>query len=295
MSYLERIAECNNHDPSRYRPFMVAGRRVGWVRRPFLERLRDFPEVFRVEQEAVSLDPGLDSYQARTEAFDGALRALAEDGAISGWRGEQYPVSTGFAEPPLMAMERAATPLFGVRSYGVHVNGFVRASTGGGGAGDDGLMLWVARRSRSKPSYPGELDNFVAGGQPIGIGLKENVIKEAAEEADVPRSMAEAAVAAGAVSYCHETADGDCPGGLKPDVMFVYDLELPGDFEPRNTDGEIDEFHLWPIAEAAATTRDTSDFKFNCALANIDFFIRHGALSADNDPDYLEILKGLRH
>ncbi len=98
----------------------------------------------------------------------------------------------------------------------------------------------------------------------------------------------------GSLNYCHEIADGDCPGGLKPDVIFVYDLELPADFEPRNTDGEIDEFYLWSMDEAVATTRETSDFKFNCALVNIDFFIRHGALNAETDPDYLEIVTGLR-
>ena len=86
MSYLTRIAECNNSDPSRYRPFMVAGRRVGWLRQPFLERLRDFPEVFRIEAEAVTLNPALDGFEARSEALDSVLHALARDGAVSGWR-----------------------------------------------------------------------------------------------------------------------------------------------------------------------------------------------------------------
>ena len=286
MSYLDRIAECNNHDPSLYRPFMVAGRRVGWLRQPFLERLRDFPEVFRIDADSVSLDPGLDSFESRSEAFDTVLRGLAEDGAIAGWRGEQYPVSTGFADPPLMRIERAATPLFGVRAYGVHVNGYVRAG--------NHIKLWIARRSRAKASYPGALDNFVAGGQPIGMGLAENVIKESAEEADVPQTIAARAVPVGALSYCHEIPDGDFPGGLKPDVIYAYDMELPADFEPRNTDGEIDEFYLWSLGEAMAATRETRDFKYNCALVNIDFFIRHGALNPETDPDYLEIVKGLR-
>ena len=286
MSYLDRIAECNNHDPALYRPFRVAGRRVGWLRRPFLERLRDFPEVFHIDADAVSLDPGLDDFESRSEALDGVLRGLAGDGLIAGWRGEQYPVATGFTEPSLMQMERAATPLFGVRAYGIHVNGFVRDRSE--------IKLWVARRSQAKPSYPGELDNFVAGGQPIGIGLLDNVIKEAAEEADVPASIAARAVAVGSLSYCHEIADGEYPGGLKPDVIFVYDLELPADFEPRNTDGEIDEFYLWSLSEAMAATRESSDFKYNCALVNIDFFMRHGALDPDSEPDYLDIAWGLR-
>lgn len=285
MSYLDRIADCNNHDPSRYRPFMVAGQRVGWLRRPFLDRLRDFPKVFIIEDEAVSLNPALDCFATRSQAFDEVLRTLADDGAISGWRGEQYPVSIDFMTPPLMQMERAATPLFGVRAYGVHVNGFTRR--------DNEIKLWIARRSRTKPSYPGQLDNFVAGGQPIGMGLLENVIKESAEEANVPASLAARAVAVGALSYCHEIADGDLPGGLKPDVIFTYDLELPQDFTPRNTDGEIDDFYLWSLAQAMETTRETRDFKYNCALVNIDFFIRHGALTAETDADYLEIIAGL--
>ncbi len=40
-------------------------------------------------------------------------------------------------------------------------------------------------------------------------------------------------------------------------------------------------------------TRDTDEFKFNCNLINIDFFLRHG-LIAPEDPDYLDVLAGLR-
>lgn len=279
MSYLDRIDECNAHDLSRFVPFTVAGQRVGSVKRAFAGRLRAFPGVFRVADDSVSLDPGLDGFDARSEAVDGALRRLADDGAVPGWRGEMYPVATAFAAEPLLRMERAAVPLFGVRAYGVHVNGFVR---------DGGeVRMWIARRSAAKDTYPGMLDNFVAGGQPIGIGLLENVVKEAGEEAGVPPEIASAAVAVGAVSYCHET-----PDGLKPDVQFAFDMALPPDFEPRNADGEIEEFTLWPVAKVMEVTRETRDFKFNCNLVNIDFFVRHGLIAAD-DPDYLEIVKGL--
>ena len=45
-----------------------------------------------------------------------------------------------------------------------------------------GLCLWVARRSVNKPNWPGKLDHIVAGGQPYGISVMENVIKECEEE-----------------------------------------------------------------------------------------------------------------
>jgi 8-oxo-dGTP pyrophosphatase MutT (NUDIX family) len=131
------------------------------------------------------------------------------------------------------------------------------------------------------------LDNFVAGGQPVGIGLMENVIKEAKEEAGVPPEIARRARPIGLVSYCQET-----PEGLKPDVLFDYDLELPPDFVPRNHDGEIAEFYLWPAEQVMEVTAETRDFKFNCNLVNIDFFVRHGLIPPDH-PDYVDIVRGL--
>lgn len=64
--------------------------------------------------------------------------------------------------------------------------------------------------------------------QPHGLSPHENVIKECGEEASIPRELAQRAVPAGAVSYSSEQAEG-----LKRDVLFCYDLELPQDFVPQ--------------------------------------------------------------
>ncbi len=50
----------------------------------------------------------------------------------------------------------------------------------------------------------------------------------------MPAELAAAAVPAGLVSYVSLQ-----PEGLKPDVLFVYDLELPADFVPSPQDGEV--------------------------------------------------------
>lgn len=280
MSFLDRIDQCNVFDPSRYRPFRVGGREVGLVRADIAQRLGQFPDVFRVSGEAVDLAPELAGPEERTAAVDRVLRRLAGNGEIRGWRDESYPVGTSFAAPPLFQMERAGIPLFGVWAYGVHMNGFLR--------GRDGHKIWVGKRSLTKFSAPGKLDQMVAGGQPVGISLRDNLIKESAEEADIPAQLAARAVSVGAISYTCER-----PEGLRRDVLFVYDLELPAGFEPANTDGEIDSFHLWPVARVLETVRDTDDFKFNCALVNIDFLIRHGYIEPDH-PDYMKLLEGLR-
>jgi 8-oxo-dGTP pyrophosphatase MutT (NUDIX family) len=281
MSLLDRIHACNNGgDLDAYLPFMVEGVRVGWVHREFAPALVRFPDIFAIGEEAVTLSPGLDGYQARTRAVDAPLRALDRDGWFSGWRDEPYPVATGFHDPAFFEMERTAVQRFGVSAYGVHVNGFVRDG--------DRLSLWIGRRADDKPTYPGQLDNMVAGGQPVGLGLMENVIKEAGEEAAVPPDLAATARPVGAITYLHEDA-----GGLKPDCVFVYDLELPADFTPRNTDGELAGFELMPAGDVMAICADSADFKFNCSVVNIDFFIRHGLIGPEH-PDYLSLLRGMR-
>jgi len=56
-----------------------------------------------------------------------------------------------------------STAMTTTQAYGVHINGFVET--------DAGLELWVARRSKDKPTWPGKLDHIVAGGQVCSCGL----------------------------------------------------------------------------------------------------------------------------
>lgn len=74
----------------------------------------------------------------------------------------------------------------------------------------------------------------MSGGLSVGYGIRETAIKEAAEEASIPKSLAEKIVAAGCVSFFFESERG-----LFPNTEYVYDLELPLDFMPTNADGEV--------------------------------------------------------
>ena len=123
MSLIDRVKECQRWERSRYRPFRVDGLSLGWVTHSFADRLKGFPAVFAVSSEAVDLAPGLQGFEARSRAVDEVLRRLQEEGLIKGWREEAYPVGSSLHSAPLLKMERAAVPLFGVRAYGVHLNG----------------------------------------------------------------------------------------------------------------------------------------------------------------------------
>ncbi len=253
---------------------------MGWVTGEVAGRLSAFPRVFGVGAEGVDLSPALADFASRTAAVTEVLERFRGEGLIKGWRDEPYPVGTDFYTPPLLQMERAAVPLFGVRAYGVHLNGF----TGHGGE----LKLWVGKRSKTKQTAPGKLDHLVAGGQPLGLSLMDNLIKECGEEAAMPPDLARSARPAGIVSYVTERVEG-----LRNDICFVFDIDLPADFRPHNTDGEIEDFYLWPIADIRERLATTADFKFNVALVNIDFLVRRGYLSPD-EPGYVDIVEGLR-
>lgn len=281
MSFLDHIRACNNGDPSRYRPFLIGGRRVGFLRPAFAELLRSFPDIFQVGTDRVTLSPDLSGPDERSAAVADVGRRLVAAGILPKPRGESLRVAEGWGAPTLMVLERKFISYFGVAAYGVHVNGFVRTARG--------LSLWIGTRAQDKDVAPGKLDNMIAGGLPAGLGLMDNLVKEAGEEADVPQALARTARPAGIVSYVMEDE-----GGLKPDTLFVYDLEVPEDFTPRNTDGETAFFTLMDVSEVARRVRDSRDFKFNVTLVITDFLIRHGLLSPETEPDYAEIACGLR-
>jgi 8-oxo-dGTP pyrophosphatase MutT (NUDIX family) len=199
-------------------------------------------------------------------ALSTIARALAERGYYR-WRGEAFDVRARPRGPVLATIDRGALPSFGIQAAGVHVNGLVRRR--------DGLRLWVARRARDKHLDPGKLDNIVAGGVPSGLGQLETVIKEAEEEAAIPSQLAAAAVQVGVIEYAMER-----PEGLRRDILYCYDLFLPGDFVPTAADGEVEAFELWPISRVIETVRETDDFKFNVDLVLIDLFLRLGLIAA---------------
>ena len=273
MSFLDHIAFCKACDLANFVPFRLDGRQLGWVNRDLLAALAEFPDTVVVGDDGVTLAPHLTRPLDRSRAMETVARAL-----FDGWRGEPYAVGARFGET-LFEIDRSCVHLFGFRAHGVHLNGFTRES--------DEVSLWVPRRAADRGSYPGQLDNTVAGGQPANLGLRANLIKECQEEAGIPSALAARAPLVGRLGY--RMAFG---GGMKRDVIFAYDLEVPRDFTPRNRDGEVADFRLLPAARVRDMVESGTDFKFNCNLVLIDFFIRHGLLTADH-PDFAAIRAGL--
>lgn len=279
MSFLDRIRACNQWNPRDFIPFLVDGEPVGRMRPGFAEHLRQWPAVFQVEADRLMLNPALEGFERRSAAVGEVLARLVEQGVVSYLHGERFPVTAAARDQAKLLLDRASAAHFGIRAFGQHLNGVVRR-------GGDWFM-WIGRRSANRRVFPGHLDHLVAGGLPWGISLAENLEKECHEEASIPAELARTAVPVGVVTYCTDSVRG-----LKPDVLYCYDLELPEDFEPQCHDGEVESFSLWPLEAVMARVRDTEDFKPNCSLVIIDFLMRRGFIDTES-PDYLEIATAL--
>ena len=279
MSYLQRIASCNTASTENYLPFHIDGKQTGWIKRDFAEHLARWPDVFVVNSQLAELAGTLRGFSQRTEVVDRIIHQLVEEKVVRCYLDEPYPVTASDRNQVMMTLDRGAVPYFGLRSFGQHINGFVRK--------DNGIFLWIARRASDRLVEPGKLDNMVAGGLPWHISPQQNLVKECAEEAGMSKSLALRAQATGTVSYLAESEIG-----IKPDTLYCYDIELPEDFTPVCTDGEVESFQLMPVEKVMEIVRDSEEFKPNCNLVIIDFLIRHGLLDSE-ETDYTELVCNL--
>ncbi|KAK7927022.1 hypothetical protein PG985_004020 [Apiospora marii] len=239
------------------------------------------------------LDPsnGADTASAVNAAFKEVIQAASQSkifGNLIRTHPEDYKVLGADYDGKRVQLLRAAAGLFGICCRGAHMTVYTRTPAGE-------IKIWVPRRSRHLNTWPGKLDTTVAGGIRAGESPFECILHEADEEASLPEDLVRKhAKSVGAVTYVAESAAGS--GGelglVVPDVLYLYDLEVGPDIAPKPQDDEVEEFYLMSVDEVKeALLRE--EFKTNCASAMIDFFVRHGILTDENEPDFLEIVTRL--
>lgn len=215
-----------------------------------------------------------------------AMRQTGHWKVLSKWRDELYPVY-GPRREILFTIERSASPLFGVVTYGVHMTAYCHTPEGE-------LRIWVPRRSRNKQTYPSMLDNTVAGGIAVGEQPLECLIRECDEEASLGEDVVRRNIRpVGCVTYFYirdERAGGET-GLLQPECQYVHDLDLSNekDVVCKPNDEEVEGFEIMSV-EQVKEALARSEFKPNCALVILDFLIRHGVYNKENEPDYEEIM-----
>ena len=264
---------------------------LGYVLPSVAEVLRGHPDWHMNDDDrSLTLITG-SSEPERTEAIvrtTQAMRGTKHFKVLEGWRNEVYPIY-GRNSELLFSMERSASPLFGIVTYGCHLTAYTTKKGENGG-----MRVWVPKRAATKQTYGGYLDNTVAGGIPTGESPFECLVREAQEEASLPEDVVRKGVKpTGTVTYFHirdHRAGGETKL-LQPECQYVYDLELEEDVVPKPSDDEVAEFELKTVDEVKDALKN-GQFKPNCALVLLDFFVRHGILTAD-DEGYIEIVARL--
>lgn len=128
-----------------------------------------------------------------------------------------------------------------------------------------------------------------------GEKVLDCLVREASEEASLSQKMVqENARACGMVSYFYlrdERAGGET-GLCQPECEYVYDLELPPEVVPVPGDNEAVDFRLLTVEEVRAALAE-GKFKPNSAVVLLDFLVRHGILTSENEPRYIEVVSRL--
>ena len=252
-------------------PFVLMdeqGTVLGSVAIAHLAALREWPDAFAPLRSAdgapraLALRLPAGERDARLARIHARLHA---EGLVVGWRDEPYPLRDR-AGGEHGIIERAASRFWGMLTLGAHCNGYVADAAG------RPTHLWIARRSATKPTDPGRLDNLIGGGVPAGQSPREAVIREGWEEAGLEPAQMAGLVTGGLVDL-----ECDIPEGRQHERLHVFDLELPAGLEPRNQDGEVAEHRLMTVAEALARAA-AGELTTDAALATLDFAVRHGLI-----------------
>ncbi|KAG0432905.1 hypothetical protein HPB47_020413 [Ixodes persulcatus] len=118
----------------------------------------------------------------------------------------------------------------------------------------ESLMQEVRRKKIFKTLHGWR--NEVTGGVCVGYGITECIRKEAQEEASLPENLLNCIRPAGNVSFVYEDERG-----IFPETVFVFDLELPAEFQPLCSDDEVDEFYLMTVPECPPVPGDVTVYR----------------------------------
>lgn len=234
---------------------------VGSVAEAHLHALRAWPQWLQIEDRQVRLmapDP--------SEALARINSALRAQGLVRAWRDETYALVTDLGAAPLALIERASARFWGSLTFGAHANGYVADDAG------RPTHLWIARRSPSKPTDPGKLDNLVGGGVPHGQTAFEALVREGFEEAGLPAELMRSAVPGRVLTLACDIAEG-----FMHEQLHTFDLRLHADTVPVNQDGEVVELHCLPVGQVIALAAGEA-MTVDAALVTLDFALRHRLL-----------------
>jgi isopentenyldiphosphate isomerase len=273
-----------------YYYFMIQGysKPFGYMHKSILQGL-NLSSSWQIDKEQRTLtmvSSKSTTFKGRTEVMREALQQAVKEGkATSPQRFYDEPLRVVSSEGEhVLDMDRSGLDPFGVISFSAHMIGFVNDG--------NSIKYWVPKRSPTKPTVPNKLDSTVAGvvrssEQPIDC-----MVRKIAAEASLPAEYTKAnIVSCGTISYQMSITSTGNPG-CQHITSYLYEMEFKEGVAPQPGNDEVGTFTLM-TQEDVMTALENGDFVANRAMVWVAYFIRHGILTLDNEPDFVEICRRL--
>jgi isopentenyldiphosphate isomerase len=222
--------------------------KMGWVPHDRLEQMSSGLADFRCIDGQWHWIVQDQSFDAISHDLQEWLRIQHDLQKMNEWRYELQdffisnladPHPTAENELPIFKVERGGFPHLGITSRAIHVNGFT----------DKGQIL-VGKRSKNKSIDPGLFDNLMAGGMLTGETWKMCFERELLEEAGLDAKQWPSVSCLG--SFLSQQAETEC---FRSEKLYVINLDVPGDVQPMNQDGEVQCFELFDPHETIERMR----------------------------------------
>lgn len=182
-------------------------------------------------------------------------------------------------------IDSGAAEIFGIMTFSLGVVGFQRI-------GEDrrAWIVYVGKRSSVAVHSPAKLQNLVNVDLPAGCTGRESLAEKTYEAISLQPEHFKNLRSCGII--CHSKST---PSGILRRCVHVYELDLtdsPG-FTPQVASPVVEKIEKVPVKLALDQILGGL-FDPTHALVILDFAVRHGILTPDNEENYYEVVRGLR-
>jgi 8-oxo-dGTP pyrophosphatase MutT (NUDIX family) len=198
---------------------------MGWVQSERAQQIAQFLPHCTFNSKGLNWSPGTINKEQRNLMFAQAGLQWKSQGWVHGWRDEFFDLLDQ-NNTCILSAERSLFQFAGMPSQAVHINGY---HVNG--------KMWCARRSPNKATHPHMWDNLSAGGLPTGEDIFDAAARELGEEAGIEVGLAQNIFLCGSVLTSRAEANG-----WHQELLWIFDLLIPANIKPHNTDGEVCEF-----------------------------------------------------
>ena len=262
---LNVFADRFNNDLSIFTPLYIRDIHLGFVNETFAQLIKR--DIDTVEYKDGKLNIPAQTWILAGDLLQNTALGWHESGAYDGWRNEKFTV-TDISGNPLFDLERSAFRPLGFLSHAIHINAWLERN--------QQQYFWIGKRSPFKAVSPNKLDTLVGGGIAAGETIFQAAIREGFEEAGLPEKYIKNQTPSGQIFSLRKVHRG-----LHREILHIFDILLPDNWQPENQDGEVAGFTLMSPNEIVhAIIND--EFMNDAALALLNTMQRQGYIDKNH-------------